>query len=63
MLLSLHSFDVSVTSLTFRIVAGLRQSLTVRQHGNPRHGNTHNAALFARLVLQKRVKKKKKAKL
>lgn len=56
MSLNLHSFDVSVTSRTFRIVAGLRQGLTVRQHGNSRHRNTHNTSLFACLVLQKRKK-------
>lgn len=53
MSLNLRSFDVSVPSPTFRIVAGLGQGLAVGQHGHPWHRDAHHAALFARLVLQR----------
>lgn len=43
-----------VPSPTFGIVAGLGQGLAVGQHGDPGHGDTHDTALFARLVLEKR---------
>lgn len=46
--------SVPVPSPTFGIVAGLGQGLAVGQHGDPGHGDTHDTALFARLVLEKR---------
>lgn len=43
-------------SLTFRVVAGLGQGLAVSQHGHTGHGDTHDTALFAGLVLHRREK-------
>lgn len=38
-------------SLTFTVVAGLSQGLTVGQHGHFRHSHTHHRALLTGLVL------------
>lgn len=46
-----HPRHSSSTALTFRIIAGLRQSLAMRQHGYPGHRYTHHTPFLACLVL------------
>lgn len=47
-------------SLTFRIIAGLGQSLAVRQHCKAGHCNSHYTPFFACFILEKKNHKKQK---
>lgn len=47
-------------SLTFRIIAGLGQSLAVRQHCKARHCNSHYTPFFACFILGKKKHEKTK---